>query len=384
MAKRSSQAAALGAALLLGGCSFASDSLWPSLTGEAPSGGAPAQQIPPSAAEANAAPTLSPPAVGSTTFVSPGVTPGQPTGTFVGKKVDDLRGELRALQGRVTQNSGQLQGIRNTTTADSQRYHGTVAAITTRLQIGTTPGNPILVGQWNQAQIDLERLSADVSQMNSLANQVSADAAMSSYLLESARAAYGLSGAVDEDHRQLAILEDETNRTVVQIDRLLNELSADIARQTSYIAGERSNLTALALAIKNGELYGPSLRNRAYSAAPIAGAAEAQPSRAFAAEGRQPLVVIRFDRADVPYQQALYNAVSKTLERRPQANFELVSVAASQGNVAQATANQAQARRNAERVLRTLTDMGLPGNRVSVSATTSPQIATNEVHLYIR
>ena len=42
---------------------------------------------------------------------------------------------------------------------------------------------------------------------------------------------------------------------------------------------------------------------------------------------RRPLVVIRFDRANVPYEQALYTAVSRALERRPQALFDLVAVA---------------------------------------------------------
>ena len=102
--------------------------------------------------------------------------------------------------------------------------------------------------------------------MNNLANRVSADAAMSSYLLEATRAAYGLSGAIDEDHRQLAVLEDDVNKTVVLITRLLDELSEDIARQSNYVANERGNLNTLALAIKNGELYGNSLSARGFAA----------------------------------------------------------------------------------------------------------------------
>ena len=79
-----------------------------------------------------------------------------------------------------------------------------------------------------------------------------------------------LGGAVDEDHQQLAVLEDEVNKTVVSIDRLLNELSEDVSRQTAYVGNERANLTTLSLAIKNGELLGPSLANRAFAnAAPL-------------------------------------------------------------------------------------------------------------------
>jgi len=391
MASRITPAILLSTAVLLGGCTYASDVLWPSLTGDEPSASkentASKQQIPPAAAEQTGAPTLSPPQLGTSQFVPTPVTPGQPTGTFVGQKVQGLRGELAQLEQVINQRNSQLQQIRDATTQDSERYHGLVAAITTRLQLGTTPGNPVLVSQWNQAQAELDKMSADIAAMNSLANEVAADAGLSAYLLESARATYGLSGAIDEDHRQLAILEDETNRTVVLIDRLLHELSDDISRQTTYVGNERSNLTTLALSIKNGEIYGVSLANRAYQPAPLASLAPPTTNsgrKSFAIENREPLVVIRFDRADVPYQQALYTAVSKALERRPQAQFDLVAVASGQGNAGQSAINQSQSRRNAERVLRTLTDMGLPPERVNLSATTSAQVATNEVQIFVR
>lgn len=374
-------AGAAGLALLLSGCSYVSDELWPSLAGE---GGEPVatQQIPPSAAEANPQPTLSPPAMGSTNFVVPGVTPGQPTGTHVGQKVQQMRGELAQLQQATTQRNQQLQAVRNAAIQNSQRYHGLVAAVSTRLQMGTTPGNPILVNQWSQAQAELDRMAADVAQLSSLSNQVAADSAMSTYLLQSIKSTYSLSGAIDEDHRQLAVLEDETAKTVVLVDRLLGELSQDIARQSNYIGSERTNLTALSAGIKQGELLGPGLGNRATYYADTQQFAAATSAPVFT-DGRTPLVVIRFDRADVPYQQALYNAVSQALARKPNAMFDVMAVAAG-GSQAQAASNQNQARRNADRVLRSLADMGLPASRVNVSAGTNPQAAANEVQVFVR
>jgi hypothetical protein len=99
--------------------------------------------------------------------------------------------------------------------------------------------------------------------------------------------------------------------------------------------------------------------------------------------GRRPLVVIRFDRADVAYEQALYNAISRTLERQPSATFELVAVAPAAGGQARVALNTNTARRNAENVLRALRGMGLPSERVSVSAQTSGAAQSNEVHLYV-
>jgi hypothetical protein len=375
------------AAGLLGGCSVASDALWPSLTGEDPASSQSASTIPASQAEANRQPTLSPPpppSLGRTNFVPPQISQAPATGTYVGQRVVQLRSELQRLQGQIGQQNAQLQAIRNMTVQHSQNYHGTVAAVNARLQVGTTPGNPTLVNQWNVAQASLAQVENDIAQMNSLANGVAGTSTLSAYLLETTRAAYGLSGAIDADHQQLAILEDEVNRTVVLIDRLLNELSEDISRQNNYLSSERTNLTTLALAIKNGELLGSSLGNRAFSSsAPAASGFAAAPATSQGGV-RRPLVVIRFDRTNVQYEQPLYNAVSRALQRRPNALFDLVAVAPNRGNAARVALAASSSKKNAETVLRSLSDMGLPLDRVRLSALTSNTAATNEVHVYVR
>lgn len=371
---------AFGVAFALSGCSFASDALFPSLGGDGDTVNIPASQ-----AEMNADPTVGPPpALGSTNFEPGMVTPGQPTGTFVGQKVATFRNELRQLQETIRQRNQTLQNIRNQTVQDSQRYHETVATINARLQVGTTPGNPLLQQKWAQAQQQLDAINADIAAMNELATRVASDSAMAAYLMDSVRAAYGLSGAVEEDHRQLNILEDEANQTTVLIERLLSELSQDIARQQNYVANERGNLNALALGIKSGQLYGTSLGNQAVvrSAAMATAPTGSLPAANIA--GQRPLVVIRFDRPNVAYEQALYQAVSRAIERRPNATFDLVAVAPTSGSVGERALGVASSRRNAEQVMRSLTDMGLPADRIRMSGMASPTATSNEVHLYVR
>src|SRR3546814_20610255 len=121
--------------------------------------------------------------MGTTNFVVPGVTPGQPTGTYVGQKSQQMRGELGQLQSAITQRNQQLQSIRANATRNSQDYHGLVAAVSTRLQMGTTPGNPLLVSLWNSAQVALDKMSADVPQLSGLGNQVASASALYTYLL---------------------------------------------------------------------------------------------------------------------------------------------------------------------------------------------------------
>lgn len=366
MALNKTHAAAFCAALLAGGCTFAEDALFP---GTASSG---------QSAIAEQASSDGPPTLGSSSFDPVGVTPGSSTGTYVGAKAATLRNDLAGLQATLARQNQMLQQIRSETVQDSQRYHGTVAAINARLQVGTTPGNPILNQQWNAAQNELDRITDDVLKMNRLTNEVTASSTMAGYLLESVRAARSLSGAVDEDHRQLRILEDETNRTVVMVERLLGELTNDAVRQQQYVASEKQNLNTLALGIKNGALFVGSLSNQPASSF-------AQPARAAAPTGEQPLVTIRFDKPNVNYEPALYAAVKSALDRRPNATFDIVAVAPAGSNPAQQTVAAGNARRNAESVLRSLTNMNMPASRVRVSASTSPTASSNgEVQVFVR
>ena len=370
-----------GAVLFLTGCSFADEALLPSLTGEDP-----ASEAAQSAGETEPQPdqaaqgTSTPPALGTTNFETPGVTIGTPSGTHVGQKIDDLRGDLGTLQSRMAEHNNQLQTYRGEARESASAYHNLVGAMNSRLQVGTTPGNPELVAQWNQSQVELNKVGQSITSLNTLSNESASTSALAAFLLESTRATFELRGAVEEDHRQLAVLEDEVNKTVVVVDRLLNELTEDIARAQNYFTTERSNLTAMQIAIDNGEYIGGSLASRAYGvpAPPPAGGAASLVGQ------RQPLVVIRFNQPNVDYEQALFTVVSRALERRPNAAFDLVAVAPSVGSAAQVSLATGKSRRNAEGVLRSLTNMGLPADRITLSATSSPSAQVNEVHVYVR
>ena len=371
---------------MLPACSFSEESVWPSLTGEDPAGGqtAEAEATPQPATQgedANPQVASSQPPLGNGNFQPMGVTPGQPTGTFVGQKVIELREELKRVQASIVEHNNVLQSQRGKLVSNSQRYHGTIAAVNARLQVGTTPGNPVLIQQFKSAQADLERITQDIAEMNTLASQIGKNSTMSSYLSESTSAAFAVSGAIDEDHRQLRILQDEVSRTDVLIERLLTEVANDVRRQTNYVSTERANLNVMSTGIKGGEIYGGSLINMAMASNGSTAMSAGGPVNT---AGKRPLVVIRFDRNDVAYQQALYNAVSRVLDQRPGAVFDLVAVAPTAGGEARVALNSNKSRRQAEDVLRALVEMGLPPARVAVSARTMASARTNEVHLYLR
>ncbi len=94
--------------------------------------------------------------------------------------------------------------------------------------------------------------------------------------------------------------------------------------------------------------------------------------------------MIRFDRPNVDYKQALYTAVSRALDQRPEARFDLVAVSPSEGSPADVALMRSQSRKRADEVLQTLTGMGLPADRVGLASTTNPGTRTSEVHIYVR
>ena len=321
----------------------------------------------------------------------PAPTVAVPASTPVGEKAAQLRADLTRLTGQLDDRQSVLTAIRNGNMENGQLYYALVAAMNARLQVGTTPGNPILTQQLEQAQTTLDRLNEDVGRLNTLSGLVAGDASRASFIIDATRAAFGISGALDEDHQSLAKLLDDANRSQVALDRLLSDISDDVARQTTYIANERRNLTALSVAVKNGQPIGGALSGRIQQAglgAPVASPSPSgltSPASAVTRpDGRRPLVVIRFDRPNVAYEQALYNAVSQALERRPDVAFDLVAVSPTRGGAGPAALAASQARRSAEQVMRSLTDMGLPPNRLSLSSSNSATADSNEVQLFVR
>lgn len=327
---------------------------------------------------------------------APVITPNQLMGSYyqsgntvVSRKIAEIQRDLTNLQSTVGEISQKLVSLQKTNQTTAAEYYASVATISTQLQSGTTPGNPRLLQRLSSAKSSLDQLENNAQRLNDLSIEAANASSMASFMLESTRAAYGLTGAVEEDHVLLAQIEDSVNNTVTVIDRLQNNISDDTSRTSAYLNTENNNLRTLTLAVSNGDLYGKSLANRPFSSVAketntLQQAAVATPAAPPAANNPRPLAKIRFDRPNVNYQQALYMGMNEAMAKYPNARYEVVAVHPSVGNTAQLAIESTKARRNAEKVLRSMTEMGVPGQQIDISTAPSADATSSEVQIYIR
>lgn len=345
--------APLVVSLALAACEFATSAVAPSITG-AGVGGQPISIVPLDAAQL-----------------------GQPSGSPVGARVAQLQSDLARLQQsgiRQVQRAIQLQADMDASVASYQIAVGTLKS--------GQPGAANSAGEWQRAQAQLRTVSTTLDQMSGLSSEVAKNVAFAAFLLQSIREANAAPNVTVQDHTQLGILENSANQTSVSLDRLLEGLRQQVLSQSHFLGVEGAKLAQIAPPGVGAIASAPPPTAPQPTAAPSS-AHVAGPAGAGLASGR-PFVVIRFDHPGVEYEQQLYEAVSAALARSPEVGFDLVAVAPGGGTAEEAVSNAEAARQSMERVRSSLLNMGLPGDRVSISQLTDPNIQGNEVRLYVR
>lgn len=303
----------------------------------------------------------------------------------VSKKVAAIEAKLRQIQKGIKKDADAFRELKTKSAEESIRYYEYIARIRARLQNGTTPGNPELLEMWKQASALLSGSDKNMSDTAKLSSETARAKNEMDSLLEIIRETFSVPGAMEIDHENLKTLEDEANQTLVSLNRLASDLQIQIARQQKYFSLESQNINSLSTDIQNGVM---SNNNAAATAVPAQTMHQtAAPTYLSAAinlptadlSGRRPLMVIRFDRPDIEYEQLLYKAVKAALDKKPHIKFEVVAV--SPKNTPSA---ETEAARNADAVREVLLSMGLPADRIYSSKATLSSAKTTEVHLYLK
>ena len=98
---------------------------------------------------------------------------------------------------------------------------------------------------------------------------------------------------------------------------------------------------------------------------------------------RRPLVRIRFLRPNILYGRALYTAISRILDRNPNATFGIVVVSSHTDSAGKVLVT-AESKRNVEGVLRSLKGMGMPRHKFELSSAKGSERENNEVHIFVQ
>jgi|TARA_B100000287_G_scaffold434979_1_gene501251 hypothetical protein len=332
----------------------------------------PAQEIPPSQ---YAQPPVAAPQVAYDTG---------PTGTFVGGKINQFRADLTSIQNAISSHNNDFLRFKDLVDEQTSVYQGLSSAIRSRLQIGTTPGNPILVGQWNDAQRALEDIQNNVNNLQIVNNRVTADAALITHLRNAIDSSFFISGAIDEDHNQLKVLNDDVQRTQVLYARLMDELEEKIAREILILNDERQYMKKLSEDVEVGKFGGR------VSAPPTRSSSTTELGSGDTANNIKTIkiaplnydnaiLVIKFDDTDFDYSTALFESISNALEQMPSASFEVVAVSPTGG-----ASFADKARQRASEVFNKIVEMGVPSERLSLASSNSTSAQAEEVHIYLK
>ncbi len=352
---------------LVSGCSYSSDALFPSLFGSdtqeeiATSGGLPDESLP----------------VGSSNFEPVEIANGSATGTFVGQKVTTFRSELSQLQNSIRANNAQLQQIRGSVVNNALQYHKVIGMIEAKLQVGTTPGNPQMYAMLQSAQNNIQTMNSNSNALSQLSSKVSSDAANANYLVDSIRAAYSISGAVDEDHRQLRILENEATQTSMLMNSLSAEINSDVARQQQYIETAKNYIVDLNTAVKAGSF---GINNAPLASSAILSGATYNTVKNNAVASGKPLFVAKFNKSDVKYKTGLKQAVSNAVAKKPNVIFDVVAVSPANGS----QLSSANAKNNATQIFQDMIEMGIGADKINLAAKTSADATSSEVQIFVR
>ena len=92
----------------------------------------------------------------------------EPSGTFVGQKISPLNEDFLAVGEAFAIHRDSYEEVKSRVYSSATEFYGTVAAINTKLQLGTTPGNPVLVRQYDQAQSELDNIEEYMREINSV------------------------------------------------------------------------------------------------------------------------------------------------------------------------------------------------------------------------
>ncbi len=374
----------LALAALVTGCALTDEVLFQSFAGEAPAAKG-------STIDQGHILNLGTPAPGlrKGNFRPPKLGAGKASDTEGGRAVALLRLGFMDLLTRIQFHNDELQLLRRSLVVDAKGYSAAVAELGLEAGDAVPANDAQFAARTDDMGRRLNRLYADLLKLNGLASKVTVAAAVAARHLNDSRALMDLPDLTAEDRRQLAALQRTIEATITLTHEFLSETHLDIGSQTQYATEQRTRLAELIDQVASADPEGPvkaGQEPRTRDTGDTGDAAETEAADTGLAAGKfampagRPLVIIRFDRPDVAYGKPLYQAVNEAVTRRADARFEIVGVSPLGTNGLVTTAAMA----HALKVKQTLSEMGLPEDRMRLLSAASADAASDEVRVFVR
>ena len=313
---------------------------------------------------------------------SSNVVNGSYTGTFVGQRVAAFRQELSQIKQAHKSNEKVFQKINTNVANTSTLYQKTISAVESKLQAGTTPGNPNMYAMLQQAQSNVQTMFANANALDNLSTKTANALTSVNYLENSISAAFNISGAVDEDHKQLRELQDQAVRMAQKISALNENVTRAANFQQQNAIQSSQEVNALHESVKTGNAGTVLTRQISRHATPtpsltqVANSGNKPHRYAEASVNRMPLFSVRFKSENVDYHDGLSTAVKSALTRKPNAVFEVVAI--SNGN------SQTQAQKHASKIFNEMVALGANASNINLNAKINEKSSTSEVMIFVK
>ncbi len=307
------------------------------------------------------------------------IATGEGTNPYVKEKINSFENELATATKVQGKRRNALAEMKEEIANSANKYKTKVSEIYAKISAGVEAAAPDLIDDWKQTRMRLEKINDVSFDMKILVGKVESDGVVYDYMNESVKGMGQIPGKTTSENAALTKILSDVARAKSSNIALAKEIESEADNGMSYISNEKQGLNDLALSIKEGRIVGstdvstlPSSSNFVGAVAPTQNASASKSigdSRALITMNMSAAMLV----GGVNHDEPLYQALSRALERDPSASFQIVSIAPTMD----------VAKKNVERVVATLTEMGMPATRISIKSNTSSTM-TPQVSVYAK
>jgi hypothetical protein len=295
-----------GACLLLGGCSFLNDAVWPTLSGDAPADG----PTPAITTDFQIEDTTPPPLFDADPFMA-SLDASEARLTAIGSRLPDHRARLDQAQDVLVARANRVED------ADSAREKTS----------GETDFD-----RWASTQIQLSRLNNDIVTLDILREDIARDAADVAIAVAHLTALGETTDIPDDEARKLTEAGIHANEILVRIGVLQERLETNLDRWQNYAQAQADRIGVR----QTGEIMEPGEFEVAQPRATRTTRTTTTnwPDSGDRFKGRKPLMSVNFSDPEIAYKDELRDLMGRVQTQYPDIAFDLevVGVDASEVN----------------------------------------------------